>query len=169
MKWREIVNVPAKDVIKRVCGGNNIVTEMALPLKVFRERVEGLMFQLIENWCLCKYCQLYSTDNQNFGHWLDELKSYTNRLRNFEIKGRIEKRTTLVNMFIRDYDYDEARKILVIIRDKFDVEKIMDMSQRQAIANAFASSIQELIDFLCDTSISNASYMKATFGVEITQ
>ena len=168
MRWREIVNEPAKSVIKQVCCGD-IVTEMALPLKVFRERVEGLMFQMIENWCLCKYCQLYSPDNQNFGHWLGELKSYTNRLRNFEIKGRVEKRTTLVNMFIRDYDYDEARKICVIIRDKFDVETIMDVSQRQAVANAFASSIQELIDFLCDTSILNASCMNATFGVKINQ
>ena len=167
MKWHEIVNAPAKDVVRRVCGDNAIVAEMALPLKVFRQRVEGLMFQLIENWCLCKYCQLYSPDNQNFGHWLGELRSYTNQLRNFEIKGKIQKKATLVNIFIRDFDYDEARKILVIIRDKFDVENIMDMSQRQTIASEFASSIQELIDFLCDTDISNASYMKKTFNVDI--
>ena len=166
MKWREIVNAPAEDVVRRVCGDNAIVAEMALPLKVFRQRVEGLMFQLIENWCLCKYCQLYDPDNQNFGHWLSELRSYTNQLRNFEIKGKIQKKTTLVNIFIRDFDYDETRKILVIIRDKFDVEKIMDMSQRQAIAGAFASSVQGLIDFLCDTDISNASYMKKTFDVD---
>ena len=167
MKWREIVNVPAEDVIRRVCGDNSIVTEMALPLKVFRQRVEGLMFQLIENWCLCKYCQLYSPDNQNFGHWIGELRSYTNKLRNFEIKGKIKKKATLVNIFIRDFDYDEARKILVIIRDKFEVENIMDMSQRQAVASAFSSSIQGLIDFLCDTDISNASYFKMTFNVDI--
>ena len=170
MKWREIVNEPAESILKRVCGGNDIVTEMTLPLKVFRERVEGLMFHLIENWCLCKYCQLYSPDNQDFGHWIGELRTYTDHLRNLEIrKGGGNKRSVLTDMFVGKYDYDEARKILVIIRDKFDVEKIMDMSKRQAVADAFASSIYGLIDFLCDTSISNATYLSITFGVEINQ
>ena len=167
MKWYKIVDESVRDTIKRT--GSDIFTEMALPLKTFRARVDNLRFQLIQNWCLLKYCQLYDSTNENFAHWGVEFKSSTDNLRDFEIKGGIDKKKTLVKMFIEDYDYNEARKILVIIRDKFDKEKITDATKRKAVAEAFSSSIQGLIDFLCDTSISNASYMNTTFNVEIDE
>ena len=51
--------------IKEVINEKILISEMAIPLKDYRKKAEDLRFQLVENWCLCKYCQLYSHDNQN--------------------------------------------------------------------------------------------------------
>lgn len=32
--------------------------EMTIPLKQYRVNVDGLRFQIVENWCLCCYCSL---------------------------------------------------------------------------------------------------------------
>ena len=47
---KEAVNESVNDVLKRI----GIINEMAVPLKTYRARVDGLRFQLVENWCLCK-------------------------------------------------------------------------------------------------------------------
>lgn len=164
--WQKIVNESVESTIKRISEG--IVNEMALPLSAFRQRVDGLRFQLIQNWCLLKYCQLYSPNNVNFAHWSTEFLACTDNIRDFEIKGRINKQKTINKMFVVDYDYNQSRKILPIIRDKFDVEKIHDNAQREAVALEFSNSINSLITFLCDTSIPNAKYMKTTFNMDIS-
>ena len=163
--WERIVNESVASTLKRI--GASIVNEMALPLKTFRQRVDGLRFQLIENWCLLKYCQLYSQNNVNIDHWGSEFLACTKHIRNFEIKGGINKQKTINKMFISDYDYNQTRKILPIIQDKFDIEKIHDNTQRAAVATEFSNSINSLITFLCDTSISNTKYMKTTFNMDI--
>ena len=163
--WERIVNESVASTLKRI--GASIVNEMALSLKTFRQRVDGLRFQLIENWCLLKYCQLYSQNNVNIDHWGSEFLACAKNIRDFEIKGGINKQKTINKMFISDYDYNQSRKILPIIQDKFDIEKIHDNTQRAAVATEFSNSINSLITFLCDTSISNIKYMKTTFNMDI--
>ena len=163
--WRRIVEGLHK--IEIGGGGGEIVNEMALPLKAFRQRIDGLRFQLIENWCLLKYCQLYDKNNANFAHWGSEFLACAKNVRDFEIKGGIGKQRTLRSMFVDDYDYNQARKILVIIQDKFDIEGMTDDDQRTSVATAFAASIQDLIVFLADTSITNVKYMKETFDMDV--
>ena len=157
--WHSIVNETVEDTMKR-----NIL-EMALPLKTFKNRIDNLRFQLIENWCLLKYCQLYDPNNQNISHWGAELLACLKNLRDFEIKGKISKEKTLVKMLIDDYDYDESRKILAIIRDKFDIEHFVDMSKREEVALEFVNSLRELIAFLCNDAMSNIQYLEMTFGI----
>ena len=36
-----------------------IVNEMSLPIKDYERKVHGMAWQLVENWCLCKYCQMF--------------------------------------------------------------------------------------------------------------
>ena len=121
--WERIVNESVASTLKRI--GASIVNEMALPLKTFRQRVDGLRFQLIENWCLLKYCQLYSQNNVNIDHWGSEFLSYAKNIRDFEIKGGINKQKTINKMFISDYDYNQSRKILEGNREKGRGEGLM--------------------------------------------
>jgi len=72
-------------------------------------------------------------------------------------------------MFIDDYDYNQERKILEIIRDKFNVEKIMDMSKRNTIATYFVNSIDELIDAISSNQTAIDDYMLTTFEYQITE
>lgn len=63
-----------------------IITEMAVPLKDYKQRVDGLRFCLVENWCLCKWCQLYNHECENFAHWVTELKICIDNLKLLNIK-----------------------------------------------------------------------------------
>lgn len=164
---KEAINEPVSETLHRIGGA--VIAEMALPLKEFKQRVDGLRFQLIENWCLCKYCQLYDQSNENRKHWAVEFRTCLKNLRDFEIKGRINKEKTISKMFIDDYDYNQERKILEIIRDKFNVEKIMDMSKRNTIATYFVNSIDELIDAISSNQTAIDDYMLTTFEYQITE
>lgn len=162
--WKGVINKPVHETIKEL--DSEMVIEMALPLKEFRKRVDRLRFQLIENWCLCKYCSLFSPENDNFGHWITEFNSCAKNLRDFEIKGHIDKQKTLKKILIDEYDYNQPRKILTIIREKFDEEKINDPKIRTTVSTGFSESINVLIDFLVDTNISIAEYVKTNFNFQ---
>lgn len=62
--------------------------------------------------------------------------------------------------------YDQPRKILTIIREKFDEEKINDTKIRTMVSTDFSESIIALIDFLVDTDISISEYVKTNFSFQ---
>lgn len=156
---KEIINETVNDVLNRI----GVMNEMAVPLKIYRARVDGLRFQLVENWCLCKYCQLFNPECENFAHWLKELKACINNLKFIDIKNGIDKRRTLILMLIDDYDYDKTNMIVRIINDKFDSENINNNTQRVRVASAFADGIQNLIEVISVDTISTNSYIQTTF------
>lgn len=156
---KKIVNETVNDVLNRI----GVMNEMAVPLKIYRARVDGLRFQLVENWCLCKYCQLFNPECENFAHWLKELKACINNLKFLDIKNGIDKRRTLTLMLIDDYDYDKTNMIVRIINDKFDSENINNNTQRARVASAFADGIQNLIEVISVDTISTNSYIQTTF------
>ncbi len=156
---KEIIDETVDDVLNRI----GMINEMAVPLKTYKARVDGLRFQLVENWCLCKWCQLFSPECENFAHWINELKACINNLKFLDINSGIDKRRTLIRMLIKDYDYDETNMIVRIINDKFDIEKITDGSQRASVAADFADGIQSLIEVISIDTISTNSYIQDTF------
>lgn len=140
-----------------------IVTEMAVSRKDYLARVDGLRCPLIENWCLCKWCQLYDPKNQNFGHWITELRVCIKNLKDLDIKNGIDKRKTLIGSLIETYDYNDPSMIVRVIIDKFDLENINSASQRKTVATEFANSIYDLIDMMSDDSVGTISYIQKTF------
>lgn len=159
-KIREIVNETVRDAINRI----GLITEMAVPLKDYKHRVDGLRLQLVENWCLCKYCQLFDLNNQNFAHWITELRVCINNLKFLDIKNGIDKRRVLQKMLVEDYDYDETNMIMRIIEDKFNGENINDNSQKAKVCAEFADNINGLIDVIAINSISTVTYIHDTFS-----
>ena len=117
-----------------------IINEMAVPLKTYRARVDGLRFQLVENWCLCKWCQLFNPECENFAYWITELKDCIDNLKFLDIKNNIDKRKTLIKMLVKDYDYDNANMIERIIRGKFVRENITDNTQKIQVCTTFADN-----------------------------
>ena len=45
------------------------VFEMAVSRKELKDKVDSLIYQIIENWCLVKHCTLYDSLNRNKNHW----------------------------------------------------------------------------------------------------
>lgn len=141
----------------------DLVFEMSIPLKKFKDKVDGQRFQLVENWCLCKYCSLYDENNYNYNHWLKELNACIKNLKNVDIKNNIDKSKTLVNMLINDYDYNQTQMIIRIIKEKFEIENItVDLIY---IANEFVQDINRLIEVISHNDISINNYLKTTFNL----
>ena len=156
---KEIINETVNDVLNRI----GMINEMAVPLKTYRARVDGLRFQLVENWCLCKWCQLFNPECENFAHWITELKACIDNLKFVDIKNGIDKRKTLIKMLVTDYDYDNANMIERIIRGKFVRENLTDNVQKAQVCTAFADNIFGLIDAISMETIDSDEYIQNTF------
>ena len=156
---KEAVNETVNDVLNRI----GMINEMAVPLKTYTARVDGLRFQLVENWCLCKWCQLFNPECENFAHWITELKACIDNLKFLDIKNNIDKRKTLIKMLVKDYDYDNANMIERIIRGKFVRESVTNNTQKVQVWTEFADSINELIDAISMEAIDSDEYIQNTF------
>ena len=154
-----MINETVEDTLNRI----GIINEMAVPLKTYKARVDGLRFQLVENWCLCKWCQLFDPECENFAHWIIELKACINNLKFIDIKNGIDKRRTLVRMLIRDYDYNDANMIERIVRGKFVGENICNNYQKARVCTEFADNINKLIDAISMDTIDTNEYIQDTF------
>lgn len=156
---KEAINETVNDVLNRI----GMINEMTVPLKTYRARVDGLRFQLVENWCLCKWCQLFNPECENFAHWITELKACIDNLKFLDIKNNIDKRKTLIKMLVKDYDYDNANMIERIIRGKFVRENLNDNIQKIQVCTTFADNIFGLIDAISMEAIDSDEYIQNTF------
>ena len=139
-----------------------IINEMTVPLKAYKTRVDGLRFLLVENWCLCKWCQLFNPECENFAHWITELKACIDNLKFLDIKNGIDKRRTLTRMLVNDYDYNDANMIERIVRGKFVRENISDNIQKVRVCIEFADNINGLIDAISLDAIDSDEYIQNT-------
>ena len=95
------------------------IFEMAYDRKEIKKRVEGLINQIIENWCLIKYCTLYDNENKNKYHWKQELMAHLYNIYEMKLKGGNAKtKNNLIS------EITTSSKISSIIRIKFRNENI---------------------------------------------
>lgn len=139
---------------------------MAVSLKAYKTKIDEFRFQLVENWCFCRWCKLFKPDCENFAYWIKELKNCIDNLKFLDIKNGIEKRKILTRMLINDYDYNNANMIERIVRDKFVAENISDNNQKVRVCIEFADHINELIDAISIDVISTNEYIQNTFNIE---
>ena len=59
---------------------NTWLFEMAYNRQEYLYRIMGLNKQIVENWCLVKYCNLYDEENKNRLHWSSELIAHLENL-----------------------------------------------------------------------------------------
>ena len=158
-KLKEIIDESVKDVINRL----GVINEMAVPLKTYKERVNDLRFQLVENWCLCRYCQIFNPEHETFAHWLTELKACIDNLKFLDIKNGIDKKRILTRMLVVDYDYNDTNMIERIVRGKFNRENINDVQQRNVVCSEFTENISCLIDVISMDDVDTVDYLQDMF------
>lgn len=141
-----------------------MMTEMAMPLKAYIRKIEYYMYELIQNWCLCKWCQQYDPANVNFNHWMKELRSCINQLKDPILKSKADKKKHLKQQLVEYYEFNDKHMVYRIIRDKFDDENIFDEKQIEFVAKAFADNIEQLIEFMSSPDGSTKDYVQAAFG-----
>lgn len=141
----------------------NVLKEYAEPLKKYTRNVEHIRFRLAENWCLCKYCQMYSSNNVNFSHWETELQACIKFIKLTDIKNGIDKRKTLIRVLVQQFDFDSPNMIRSIIADKFKKEDIRDEKIISIVAQEMVNDIFNLIDVIAYKENSIAEYFERTF------
>ena len=119
------------------------IFEMAYDRKEIKKRVEALTNQIIENWCLIKYCSLYDKTNTNKYHWKQELKTHLYNIYEMKIKGGNAKtKYNLISEIIYDKkEITTSSKISSIIRIKFRKENVI------------------IHNDICDSCIENLNYI----------
>ena len=101
---------------------SSAITEMAKSLSDFKQLVSDLSDQIIENWCLVKWCDMYPnelTSKRLRNHWASELKSYLYKISRERLKsGRKDK--VIKDEWIKHLELNDTYIISDVIRDKFE-------------------------------------------------
>ena len=68
----EVVKDAMQQIVSEMTYNQKMsLNEMAVPSKTYKARVDNLRLQLVENWCLCRYCQLFNPNSEYFNHWIE--------------------------------------------------------------------------------------------------
>lgn len=118
---REVI----KETLTQVLQEKPLLTEMAIPRKNYKERIRGLSCQLLENWCLVRYCSLIEQE-QYKKHWSDELRGYMLSMSRLSMKGNdsIQARQKVFEEVWTEEDHDNPQLLTMTIANKFIKEGI---------------------------------------------
>jgi len=108
------------EIVREKCGAIN---EMAYKRKEYKEKIDALSSQVIENWCLIRHCTL-SGSRKYKKHWSDELRGHLLTLARYNIKGRNnweDKEQAIREVWLNN-DYNTPRSIEYVIHNKFRKE-----------------------------------------------
>ena len=128
---------------------NFYITEMAIKLGEFRNNSEGIINQIIENWCLVKWCDMYPNELKSKrlrNHWALELINNMLRINNIKLKGS-RKDKALHNLVIKTLEYNDWIEIAKIIRNKFEKERLEKYIN--IISEECANNIENICNILC--------------------
>ena len=105
---------------------NTLVFEMAYSRQELKTIFDGILDQIIENWCLVKYCSLYDPSNINKNHWVNELTAHMYNILKRQLKNGAEdaKLQLLKSVTYEQKEYTTAIAIKNCIRLKFKKENI---------------------------------------------
>lgn len=153
---QELSNI-LKESIKAVLEENErkLLTEMAFPRKDYKQKVASIIPQILENWCLVRYCSI-TNRTECKQHWSDELRGYISTASRFSIRGNDSKqaRTKVLNEIWNENDYNLPQYLNLTIANKFIVENIDITSQqyRQVLSDNI-SSINNLFQIILSRDI----------------
>lgn len=139
---------------------------MAISLEEYKIRVDKGRLRMVENWCLCKYCELFDSRNPNFEDWAEALLYAMNDIKSLNVSDT-NKLDTLKQMLIEEYNFNYTSTIHRIIVDRFYREGICNDNQIRYVSEQFAESIDDFITALGDDKIIAYKYIKDTFLVQV--
>ena len=105
---------------------NTLIFEMAYSRKELKNSFDSILDQIIEKWCLVKYCSLYDEQNLNKTHWANELTAHMYNILKRQLKNGDEdaKLQLLKSVTYEQKEYTTSIAIKNCIRLKFKKENI---------------------------------------------
>lgn len=140
------------------------VFEMAFDKAKFQDKVTDRIQQIAQNWCLCVYCHLYAPDTRTYHHWKMELFTLLDYLCNLSIKDKKSKTKYSYVAFTRQADYDDESVVFNACRNKFIIEKEIDipLNKQREVCRMFSDSLKE-ISMCIGGEIDVLDYIDKTF------
>ena len=143
-----------------------IVNEMSLPIKDYERKVHGMAWQLVENWCLCKYCHMFDQDNITYHHWSTELDGCLRAINGLKLKNGMNRLKTLNRVLLGYCDFDNVDSVVEAINEKFNNESITDKDDILSVASEFVDGIGKLINVLDGDRSNITPYMVNEFNMD---
>lgn len=131
------------------------IFEMTYSREQYIDNIDDIADQIVENWCLIRYCTLYDKDNKNKVHWKQELKSYCKKLLRSVVK--VNKLKATQDAMIEMLELDNQKIVEVTIADKFEKE---NFEIKQDICRDFSEYGLQKIIYLVSKKFSNTSYQE---------
>lgn len=130
-----------KDIIRE-----SLIYEMADNLSTFRLKLQDIMPQVIENWCLVKWCDMNPdelTSKRLRNYWATELKAYMNKIVDRKVKcGRKDK--VIISSIIDEMELNDKNEVANLIRNKFTKECL------EKYINVMAEECANNIKIICN-------------------
>ena len=131
------------------------IFEMAFKRKEYKDRVEDLAPQIIENIALIRHCSIYNETN-NKRHWSLKLRGHLLTVSRFNLKGsnNWEDKESAIREVWEDNDFFLPRTIELTINNKFTREKFDTYSESflQVISDTI-NTFNTLIHVICTGEI----------------
>lgn len=139
------------------------LTEMAISLLAFNEKLESRINQILQNWCLVRFCD----DNVkhpayiNRNHWASELYALMTDISSYKLKsGRKDK--TVYNVLANELELDNSYEIEKRIKRKFIIEGLE--KEVQTIAHICSLNIEDICENICKDEAAIYLYVSEPIG-----
>ena len=96
--------------------------EMAYSREKYIDKVNDLSRQIVENWCLIRYCTKYDTGNTNKNHWKTELLAHCDAL--YQMFVKTDKKTATKTALIGNDELNTPKHIAELLQMKFNKEHL---------------------------------------------
>lgn len=124
------------------------LNEMAVTKQKYQIMLLDRANQIIENWCVCKYCTMFDKRNQNHKHWHRELAAHVMSINAYELKSGSKEKITQ-KVFINDMDCNITNNICGYAYNKWTDENF-PMDKLPFVAEEFVKELSNLIAILSE-------------------
>ena len=130
--------------------------EMAYNRSKYQDNLDSLTDQLVQNWCLVRYCSAFDENNRNRSHWKQELYSHISNIQRMLLK--VDKFKATQEVLIGWRELNDADQVIRAIDNKWYDERLdIDAEYTDIIVSDFIEyGVDELIKILSEKSLTRA-------------
>ena len=128
---------------------NTWLFEMADSRQSYLSEIRGLRYQILDNWCLIKYCNMYDEENYNRLHWCSELYAHLDNLWRTTLKKGLNKLKTTEYGFIDTAEFDDIDTVIRLLERKWKIEKLPQETLKP-VAEEFVKALPRICKMISD-------------------
>ena len=154
-----------KESVKQVLESKEkqILLEMVFSRKIYKEKVDDEIPQILTNWCLVRYCSYIEGGERLKPHWQVELRGHMFTAARYSLKKNdsYSTRQKVFNEIFGENDYYSIQHLNLTVCNKF-IEENFDISSKnyEDVLIECVEHLGEIIDVILSKDASHiASYV----------